>query len=382
MLGDRNENSQFSLATQGRRQPGSSFKVFALIAALEQGIDPNTKYVSEEKTYKVDVGLDKPEPWKVHNYDGIVRGKISLEEALWYSDNTVFADLAMNAGGRGLKDGPEKIAEVAERCGITVDLPKHPKPSIVLGAYEVSPLDMAAAYATIANGGYRNRPRAIRKIVRDGKTLKLPRRWRVHRVKAFPDGVTYEAVKILKQNMASGTGTHAQIGCPAGGKTGTTDKNIDAWFVGFTPRLSTAVWVGFPGNAQRSMNGMYLGGRNIDGGTYPADIWGTYMKKAVGSYCGDFKRPKNPFNGQPFLGRYAREGGKGDQGVDGNGGQVPAPGTETVPGNGGGGNVPDTNRGGTGNEDAAFNPDQYETPPQGAPETIDAGGGTQAPADG
>src|SRR5918993_3261812 len=165
MLGDRNENSQFSLATQGRRQPGSSFKVFALIAALEQGIDPNTKYVSEEKTYNVEVGLDKPEPWKVQNYDGIVGGKISLEEALWYSDNTVFADLAMNAEGRGLKDGPEKIAEVAERCGITVDLPKHPKPSIVLGAYEVSPLDMAAAYATIANGGRRVEPTAVSKVV-------------------------------------------------------------------------------------------------------------------------------------------------------------------------------------------------------------------------
>ena len=153
-----------------------------------------------------------------------------------------------------------------------------------LGGLEdgVSPLEMASAYATIANGGYRNRPRAIKKIVRDGKTLKLPKRWRVHRVKAFEDGVTYEATKILEQNIQGGTGTHAAIGCPAGGKTGTTDKNIDAWFVGFTPRLSTAVWVGFPGDARRSMNGMYLGGRNIDGGTYPADIWGTYMKQAVG----------------------------------------------------------------------------------------------------
>jgi membrane peptidoglycan carboxypeptidase len=141
--------------------------VFALIAALEQGIDPNTRYVSEKKTYKVDVGLDKPETWKVQNYDGLVRGKISLKEALWWSDNTVFADLAMNADGRGLKDGPEKIAEVARRCSITVDLPKHPKPSIVLGAYEVSPLDMASAYATIANGGRRVEPNAITKVVSD-----------------------------------------------------------------------------------------------------------------------------------------------------------------------------------------------------------------------
>src|SRR5215212_199505 len=133
MIGDRNENAQFSLATQGRRQPGSSFKVFALIAALEQGIDPNTTYVSEKKEYKVDVGLEEPETWEVQNYDGIERGEISLQEALWWSDNTVFADLAMNADGRGLKNGPERIADVARRCGITVDLPAHPKPSIVLG---------------------------------------------------------------------------------------------------------------------------------------------------------------------------------------------------------------------------------------------------------
>ena len=79
----------------------------------------------------------------------------------------------------------------------------------------------------------------------------------MHRVKAFSDGVTYEATKILEQNIQGGTGTHANIGCPAGGKTGTTDKNIDAWFVGFTPRLSTAVWVGFPGSTAISMNGMY-----------------------------------------------------------------------------------------------------------------------------
>src|SRR5918995_6253307 len=160
MVGDRDEDSQFNLVTQGRRQPGSSFKTFALIAALEQGIDPDTRYVSEEKEYQVDVGLDKPETWKVQNYDGIVRGEISLKEALWRSDNTVFADLAMNAGGRGLKNGPQKIADVARRCGITTHLPEHPKPSIVLGAYEGSPLDMASAYATIANGGPRGGPTA------------------------------------------------------------------------------------------------------------------------------------------------------------------------------------------------------------------------------
>ena len=123
-----------------------------------------------------------------------------------------------------------------------------------LGGLEdgVSPLEMANAYATIANGGYRNRPRVIRKITTREGPQKLPARWRVNRTKAFSDGVTYEAVKILKANITGGTGGRAQIGCPAGGKTGTTDKNIDAWFVGFTPRLATAVWVGFPGSTHGS----------------------------------------------------------------------------------------------------------------------------------
>src|ERR687890_231115 len=159
------DDPDLALVTQGRRQPGSSFKPFALIAALEQGIDPNTRYVSENKEYKVDVGTGKPETWEVKNYDGIMRGEISLKEALWRSDNTVFADLAMNAGGRGLKNGPEKIADVARRCGITTHLPEHPKPSIVLGVYEVSPLDIASAYATIANDGRRVEPTAVSKVV-------------------------------------------------------------------------------------------------------------------------------------------------------------------------------------------------------------------------
>jgi penicillin-binding protein 1A len=139
------------------------------------------------------------------------------------------------------------------------------------------------------------------------------------------------------------------------------------------------------------MNGMYLGGRNIDGGTYPADIWGTYMKKAVGSFCGDFKRPTEPFHSQPFRGHYASQGGKDDdekKSGDEQGAGIPEPGTETEPDNGG--NAPDTNRGGNngnggngdGNNGAAFDPNQYETPPQGEPQTGTPGGGTQAPTDG
>jgi penicillin-binding protein 1A len=253
-----------------------------------------------------------------------------------------------------------------------------------LGGLEdgVSPLEMANAYATIVNGGNRLRPRVIRKITTREGPQKLPARWRVKRTKAFPDGVTYEAVKILRANITGGTGGRAQIGCPQGGKTGTTDKNIDAWFVGFTPRLSTAVWVGFPGSTKISMNGLF-NGANVDGGTYPAQIWGEYMRKAKGKYCGDFKQPTEPFQSQPFFGHYSRSGGGGDDDDDQQGGDqqtAPSdPGQEQpepdAPQNGGN----DEPRNGGGNDDAGFDPNQYETPPQGPPQTESPGGGTQAP---
>ena len=116
------------------------------------------------------------------------------------SDNVIYAQLTADLG-------PDKVKETARMMGIKSELNGYCAES--LGGLErgVSPLEMANAYATIANGGYRNRPRAIKKIVQDGKTLKLPRRWRVQRVKAFSDGVTYEATKILEQNMTGGTGT-------------------------------------------------------------------------------------------------------------------------------------------------------------------------------
>jgi membrane peptidoglycan carboxypeptidase len=288
MLGDRNENSQFGLATQGRRQPGSSFKVFALIAALEQGIDPDTRYVSEKKTYKVDVGRDKPETWNVQNYDGIVRGKISLEEAFWYSDNTVFADLAMNADGRGLKDGPEKIAEVAERCGITVDLPRHPKPSIVLGAYEVSPLEMASAYATIANGGRRVEPNAITKVVsdegRDGEKVLYKAPDHPEGEQVIPEDVAHQATEIMVGDVTQGIARDASLGGrPVAGKTGTSENFFDAWFIGFTPQLVTSTWMGYAegGDTLEYVLDYARKLHGLPGGITPAMIWKTYMQQVL-----------------------------------------------------------------------------------------------------
>jgi hypothetical protein len=227
----------------------------ALIAALEQGIDPDTKYVSEEKEYEVDVGTGKPETWRVQNYDGIERGEISLQEALWQSDNTVFADLAMNAGGRGLKDGPEEIADVAKRCGITTRLPVHPKPSIVLGAYEVSPLDMASAYATIANHGRRVEPTAITKVVsheeeNDEKVLYVaPEHTDGEQV--VSEDVANEAIGIMVGDVTEGIAKDASLGDrPVAGKTGTSENFFDAWFIGFTPELVTGTWMGYAEGGQ------------------------------------------------------------------------------------------------------------------------------------
>src|SRR5215212_1126033 len=283
MIGDRDENAQFSLATQGKRQPGSSFKPFALIAALEQGIDPNTSYVSEKKEYKV--GLDKQETWEVKNYDGIKRGEISLQEALWKSDIMVFADLAMNAGGRGLKNGPEKIADVARRCGITTRLPEHPRPSIVLGAYEVSPLDIASAHATIANGGRRVEPTAISKVVsheddNDEKVLYVaPEHPEGKQV--ISEDIANEATGIMVGDVTAGIAKDASLGDrPVAGKTGTSENFFDAWFIGFTPELVTGTWMGYAEGEQtleyvldyaRKLHG-------LSGGITPAEIWKTYTK--------------------------------------------------------------------------------------------------------
>ena len=288
MVGNRDRASQFNLVTQAQRQPGSAFKPFALVAALEQGIDPDTKFVSEKKEYKVDVGTDKPEEWKVKNYDGIERGTISLKEALWWSDNTVFTDLVMNAGGKGLENGPEAIARVAKKCGISANLPEHPNPSIVLGAYEVSPLDMATAYATIANGGRRVEPTVISKVVsNEGQDEEEV----LYEAPAHPQGeqvidpdVAHEATEIMIGDVTEGIAEDASLGeRPVAGKTGTSENFFDAWFVGYTPQLLSAIWMGYAEGGQtleydleyaRELNGLY-------GGITPAMIWKTYMEQVL-----------------------------------------------------------------------------------------------------
>ncbi|MEJ7798551.1 MAG: transglycosylase domain-containing protein [Solirubrobacteraceae bacterium] len=277
------EDSKFNLAADGKRQPGSTFKIMALVAALREGINPAVaRYASGPLPLPPQYGDNVT----INCYGGRCKGGTpNLVEATLRSDNTVYVRLALDLG-------PKKVVKAAKDLGITSKLTGYP--SETLGGLErcCSPLEMANAYATIASGGFRNKPKAITEVrFPDGKVEDLSK---PERVKAFDSAAMYEVTKILQQNIyKGGTGGRAKTGCPAAGKTGTTDENHDAWFAGYTPKLATAIWVGFP-RAQIPMGNLFNGGP-VDGGTFPAQIWGRYMKAAKRSFCGEFPKPDHPF---------------------------------------------------------------------------------------
>lgn len=283
MVGDRDENSQFDLVTQARRQPGSSFKTFALIAALEQGIDPSTVYTSAPKKYKLQHENAPDEVWKVENFNEQNLGQISLEEALWQSDNSVFTDLIMNTDGRGLKDGPAAVKDVAERLGIRADFGDKLHPSLVLGTKEVSPLDMAHAYATIANQGRRVELRTISKVV---ETSEQGKKGNVVYTAPEPEGkqviepgIAAKTTEILIGDVKEGIAEKADLpGRTVAGKTGTSERFFDSWFVGFTPQITTAVWMGY-GQGGATLEGLLnLGGEFVGPIEPPTVIWREYTR--------------------------------------------------------------------------------------------------------
>jgi penicillin-binding protein 1A len=362
-------DSKFNLAAQGHRQAGSTFKVMVLMAALRRGVDPNsTTYESRELRPG---WLPAAPDYGVHTYGNSYSGRMNLVKATLASDNTVYAQLDADVGPRAVRD-------TAYDMGIKTRLHAYPAEGLGGLTRGVSPLEMANAYATIASGGWRHRPIAVRKVTfPDGHVDNLgkPRRHR-----AFSDGVTAEATKILQQNVKSGTGfpNATQIGCPAAGKTGTTDSFTDAWFVGYTPRLTTAVWLGHA-KSRVPMPG-------VAGGTIPAKLWGQYMKKARGRFCGSFPKPKTPFKARPFFGRYSRGGGgrppqNGFNNGFNNGQSAPVPGAngpaagtqQPAAGTQQPASAPSPNGGGqpagsppaTGGQ--GYPPTLYESPPQPAP---------------
>jgi penicillin-binding protein 1A len=264
------DSSKFNLAAQGRRQPGSAFKTFCLVAAIEMGMDPyNTYYDSRPITIDIP---GAPEPWDVTTYGHSYYGTSSVYSATLRSDNTVYAQMAMDVGA-------PRIVDVAKRMGITSEL--NADPAIALGGlkYGVSALEMASAYATLANNGEHIEPTIIRRVTdASGKVI-----WEANpkRTQAISSGVAEVVTKILRANIASGTGTRADIERPNAGKTGTATNWCDAWFCGYTPNLSTAVWMG-NADAQVPMDNVH--GIRVTGGSFPALIWHDFMYEADRDY--------------------------------------------------------------------------------------------------
>ena len=297
------KRTQFNLAAQGRRQAGSSFKPFVLTEAIREGINPDsTMYLSAPFHWQPD---PFSEPWDVSTYGGDYSGPSTITQATLRSDNTVYARLTLDVG-------PEKVVQMAHKMGIKTKL--EPVASVGLGSNSVGVLEMAVAYATIAARGVRSEPMAIRKVVLPNGKVDAGAGWgHPKRKRVLSDGVAYQVARILKMNIQAGTGTGANPGYVAGGKTGTTEDWGDAWFAGITTNASTVVWVGYP-NAKIPMTAVH--GIRVAGGTFPATIWRLFMVPAFGKHPPrDWPLPENPVVWIPFNGQYQYFGappGSGD----------------------------------------------------------------------
>jgi penicillin-binding protein 1A len=228
MVGGRDfTTNEFNLATQAKRQAGSSFKTFTLLAALDEGISPETNLNCTSKV--------KINDWEVANYGNANYGTRSIESAFAVSSNTGFAELCTEIG-------PQKVVDMAHKCGIESEL--EAVPSITLGVEEVSVLEMAQAYATIANGGTLHKANCIEEI-RDSSGQVIYRA-DTQGEKVLSTDLTEAAVKVMEGVVQKGTGRNAALynGQPVGGKTGTSEDYRDKWFCGITPQISVAIWIG------------------------------------------------------------------------------------------------------------------------------------------
>jgi penicillin-binding protein 1A len=291
------DQSQYNLASQGHRQPGSTFKAIVLADALSRGVDPNSTYYS---SHTLSPGWLSGYPtYEVKTFENTSSGKsLNLVSATLASDNTVYAQLAADLG-------EETVTEMAHKLGVREHLHSYPAEALGGLTVGVSPLEMADVYATFADGGYRNTPIAITKVVFPGGHVDT--NWgKPHRVRAISEGVAAEETNILHQNVLGGTAVRSAIGCPSAAKTGTTSDLVDAWLDGYTPNYSTAVWMGYP-NKLVPMTSVH--GEPQQGGYLPAEIWHAYMAAVTeGEPCSEFPQSKEQISYEPFFGKFASTG--------------------------------------------------------------------------
>jgi penicillin-binding protein 1A len=266
--GNPGSNQGYDVATgrgSGGRQPGSSFKPFVLMAALDNGYSPND---SIDGTAPCTIALPDSPRYVAHNAEQGA-GVMNLWDATANSVNCAYIRL-------GVDVGLDNVVKMAHRMGIPASTNLGTTPSVSIGAYEVTPLQMASAYSTLANNGVHHDPSFVEKVTdRSGNVIFQASPAGTPAVPAQEARVTTQALEGVVQR---GTGTAANIGRPVAGKTGTTDNLANAWFVGYTPQLVTAVWMGSP-TAQVPMYG--VGGVDVFGGTYPAGIFHDFMQASL-----------------------------------------------------------------------------------------------------
>jgi membrane peptidoglycan carboxypeptidase len=257
------------------RQAGSTFKAFMLADLLKQGYSPLSVFPAPPEVV-LPHGNANGTPWTVTNFEHeSTAPTMSLVDATADSINTVYAQVVDRLGAANLD-------ATAEQMGIKASELPAAYPSQVLGTADVSPLEMAAAYATFADNGVYHAPLLITRVsTADGTALPLPVQ-PMSRVVLTPQ-VDAQENYVLQQVVLRGTGTGAgNVGSPVAGKTGTTDNSTDAWFIGYTPKLTTAVWMGYASGSKPMLD--FRGFSSIQGGTVPAELWHNYMQAVLGSY--------------------------------------------------------------------------------------------------
>jgi membrane peptidoglycan carboxypeptidase len=279
------QKDDFNLALDARRQPGSAFKPFVLATALKEFVSPDATYY-----YSRNLRIDyKGEVYEVQNYDGVERGRIPLSQAMAESDNSVHVQLALDLG-------LENVTETAAAMGVTT--PVDPYPATAIGGLGtgVSALEMASAYATFAASGIHREPYAVELVEKSnfGESESVYDH-KLEGRRVLSGNQAAVGTEVLRRVVRSGTASFyhdldSEIGRPSAGKTGTTDDFVDAWYVGYTPRLSTAVWVGYP-EGHKPMLDVH-DESVVNGETLPMDIWSAYMAEATaGAPVLEFPRP-------------------------------------------------------------------------------------------